>query len=373
MSTFIGTVSFFTCVCEALLLNAQRYSITKHLPEFTQLEALIDRLHQYPFATPFSYKVLANIPSPLHFSDYTAKHFPLYAIHLGTRSPTAPLMLFVGGVHGLERIGSQVLLSYLHAITERLVWDRSLQHALQHVHLVFIPLVNPVGMAKCYRSNGNHIDLMRNAPVECSEKAALLVGGHRLSPRIPWYRGQEGQPMEIEAAALASYVIALTQHRPVTLSLDCHSGFGVKDRLWFPYAHSAIKPFPYIGDIYHLRDKFLSTYPNHNYVFEPQALHYLCHGDLWDHISEQCLIQQQSILPLTLEMGSWRWIKKNPLQLRQSLGIFNPMRPQRVQRVLQKHIVLMDFLINATANYDAWFKHKDNHHYQQQAIMRWYS
>ncbi|WP_408669379.1 M14 family zinc carboxypeptidase [Photobacterium angustum] len=281
-------------------------------------------------------------------------------------------MLFVGGVHGLERIGTQVLLSYLHTIIERMTWDTTLHHLLERIQIVFIPLVNPVGMAKNYRSNGNHIDLMRNAPLNSQEKTAFLIGGHRLSPRIPWFRGHNSQQMELEADALTRFVTDLTTSRTVTLSLDCHSGFGLKDRIWFPYAHSAKQAFPYIGDVFHLRHTFMRTYPNQNYIFEPQALHYLCHGDLWDHITLQCLRQQQVILPLTLEMGSWRWIKKNPLQIRQALGIFNPMKPQRIQRVLQKHIVLMDFMINATANYPSWFNHADNPYYKQQALSRWY-
>ncbi|PSV42468.1 DUF2817 domain-containing protein [Photobacterium sp. GB-36] len=354
------------------MLNAKTSPISTLLPELLQLETLIERLNQYKSPVPFHCNVFAHIPCNDHFPQHNKNSLPLYAIHLGTPDPNAPLMLFVGGVHGLERIGTQVLLSYLHTIIERMTWDTTLHHLLQQIQIVFIPLVNPVGMAKNYRSNGNHVDLMRNAPLNSQENTAFLIGGHRLSPRIPWFRGNNSQQMELEAEALTRYVTDLTTSRPVTLSLDCHSGFGLKDRIWFPYAHSAKRAFPYIGDVYHLRHRFMTTYPNQNYIFEPQALHYLCHGDLWDHITLQCLRQQQAILPLTLEMGSWRWIKKNPLQIRQALGIFNPMKPQRIQRVLQKHIVLMDFMINATANYPSWFNHADNPYYKQQALSRWY-
>ena len=43
-----------------------------------------------------------------------------------------------------------------------------------------MPLVNPVGMYKGYRSNGNGVDLMRNSPIESKEKVYPFVGGHRI-------------------------------------------------------------------------------------------------------------------------------------------------------------------------------------------------
>ena len=39
--------------------------------------------------------------------------FPIYGINLGSKDPTAPVFGLFGGVHGLERIGTHVLLSFL--------------------------------------------------------------------------------------------------------------------------------------------------------------------------------------------------------------------------------------------------------------------
>ena len=77
------------------------------------------------------------------------------------------------------------------------------------------------------------------------------------------------------------------------------------------------------------------AHAHHRYVFEPQSLQYLAHGDLWDHLYLQAL-QRPPIapgpagslpvfLPLTLEMGSWLWVRKNPRQMFSRRGIFNPL------------------------------------------------
>jgi murein tripeptide amidase MpaA len=83
-----------------------------------------------------------------------------------------------------------VLLSFLRGLLTRLKWDKSLQHMLQDVRLVFMPLVNPGGMWQATRANPNGVDLMRNAPVEATEKVPFLLGGHRISKHLPWYRGR---------------------------------------------------------------------------------------------------------------------------------------------------------------------------------------
>jgi hypothetical protein len=42
---------------------------------------------------------------------------------------------------------------------------------------------------------------MRNAPVE-ADKATFLVGGHKISKHLPWYRGEE---LQVESKALISF------------------------------------------------------------------------------------------------------------------------------------------------------------------------
>src|SRR5262249_35413796 len=137
------------------------------------------------------------------------------------------------------------------------------------------------------RSNPNGVDLMRNAPISADAKDVFpLVGGHRLSNKLPWYRGKKDEPMETEAFSLCRFVRRELFLSTFAISLDVHSGFGLKDRLWFPYARSKA-PFKDIGHVYHLYQLLNRTYPNHIYHVEPQSQSYVTHGDLWDYLYEQ--------------------------------------------------------------------------------------
>jgi hypothetical protein len=281
-------------------------------------------------------------------------HFPVYAICLGNPSPDVPAVGFFGGVHGLERIGAQVVTAYLQHLVMRLRWDTMLHRQLEQVRLVFMPIVNPGGMWSATRANPRGVDLMRNAPVDALEKVPYLMGGQRLSAGLPWYRGRLGEPMEAENQAVCEVVHRELLTRSVSLAIDCHSGFGVSDRLWFPYAHTR-SPIPHLAELHALQEIFEQSHSHHPYIIEPQSAQYLAHGDLWDHLYLQaCHDHARTFLPLTLEMGSWLWIKKNPRQLFSRNGIFNPLIGHRLQRVLRRHLSLLDFLMRAAASHERW-------------------
>lgn len=277
--------------------------------------------------------------------------FPIHAISLGNPSPDVPAIGFFGGVHGLERIGAEVVLAYLENVVMRLRWDTTLHRQLEHMRLVFMPIVNPGGMWCATRANPRGVDLMRNAPVDADERVPWLIGGQRLSPGLPWYRGRFGDPMEVESQALCEVVgTELLTHR-FSMALDCHSGFGVSDRLWFPFAHTR-KPIRHLAELHALWDIFALAHSHHPYVIEPQSAQYLAHGDLWDYLYLQaCGDPGRTFLPLTLEMGSWLWIKKNPRQLFSRIGIFNPLLNHRLHRVLRRHLLLLDFLSRAACSH----------------------
>lgn len=285
----------------------------------------------------------------------TGAPLPVYAITLGNADPAVPGAGFFGGVHGLERIGAEVVMAYLHSVVMRLQWDSTLHRQLEHVRLVFIPIVNPGGMALGTRANPQGVDLMRNAPVEAAADVAPLIGGHHISRYLPWYRGLRGAAMQAEAQALCTVVEQELLGRPFSVALDCHSGFGLRDRLWFPYAHTR-RPIAHLAQMQALSRLFFQTYSHHNYLFEPQSGQYLAHGDLWDHLYRQSLqaAPDSVFLPLTLEMGSWLWVKKNPRQLFSRHGIFNPLIQHRQQRVLRRHQFLLDFFSRAADGYALW-------------------
>ncbi len=244
---------------------------------------------------------------------------------------------------------------------------------LREVRLVFMPLINPGGMWRATRSNPNGVDLMRNAPVQAEDKVPFLLGGHRISPHLPWYRGPEGAEMEAENIALCRTVKEELLSRQFSLAIDCHSGFGLRDRVWFPHAHS-IHPIPHLADILALEELFQQTHPNHHYLFEPQSLQYQTHGDIWDYLYLQALESpEKTFLPLTLEMGSWIWVKKNPRQLFSRHGMFNPVAEHRLHRVLRRHTSWLDFLMRAACGHQDWMAQGPTRlRLQERAVARWY-
>ncbi len=301
------------------------------------------------------------------------KRFPVYQLALGNPDPNLPAIGFFGGIHGLERIGTQVLLCFLRGLLARLSWDRSLHHLLKDVRLVFMPLINPGGMWQSTRCNPQGVDLMRNAPIEAEGRVPFLLGGHRISPRLPWYRGAAGGAMESENQALCRIVQEELLARPFSIAVDCHSGFGLRDRVWFPHAHS-MHPIANLAEILALEELFRQAQPNNRYLFEPQSRQYRTHGDVWDYLYLQAQQDKsKTFLPLTLEMGSWLWVKKNPRQLFSRHGMFNPTVEHRLHRVLRRHSVWLDFLMRAAGGYDSWLVTGPKRcRMQEHAVARWY-
>ncbi|MCH8497976.1 MAG: DUF2817 domain-containing protein [Marinobacter sp.] len=359
----LRTLTPHTCIPDeqARRDKRQRRLLRTFLPELIELERT---LAEAPL------QVSVQVTERVTTDDVT---MPIYRVDVGSPAPDAPLLMLVGGVHGLERIGSQVVVAWLRNLLARLRWDESLAALLQQVHITVLPILNPGGMYLNQRSNPNGVDLMRNAPISAQNQSAFLLGGQRLSARLPWYTGEPEQGMEAENRVLAAVVAEMMPGRPFSLSLDCHSGFGWQDQIWFPYAYRR-RPMRRIGTVMALKLLWEQAWPNHNYVFEPQSRHYLTHGDLWDYLYKQVnRVSDGTFIPLTLEMGSWRWIRKRPRQLLRLDGLFNPLVPHRHQRVLRSHLTLMDFLLSATASFENWLPAgKEEQSLREAAIMHWY-
>jgi len=334
-----------------------------HLPELDQLERIIEQ-----FGSRAQCEIVARIP-------YKKHPFPIHCITLGSNQPDAPTLAFFGGVHGLEKIGSEVILSLMRTISRLLDWDEEFAGRLQKSRLIFMPLVNPVGVHVGTRANGNGVDLMRNAPVD-SEGATKLYCGHRISPRLPWYRGIEGE-MEQEAQALCRVVEKHLFGSRLSIAVDLHSGFGIRDRLWFPYA-SRKTPFSHLAEMFALKENFDRCYPYHIYKIEPTCTEYLINGDLWDYLFDQFAEQapdDRLFLPLTLEMGSWLWLRKSPLHLFSRHGLFHPILPHRQQRIYRRHFLLFDFLHRSLLYPSAWTQLTEPQKQlnTQKALELWYA
>ncbi|MDG0816148.1 M14 family zinc carboxypeptidase [Bdellovibrio svalbardensis] len=318
------------------------------LPEIQQIEQRISILGSAMRSEVLAYSETSGAGGELRF--------PIYKLSFGSTDPQAPVLGFVGGVHGLERIGAQVSVALLNSFSELVLWDKNLQRTLQDIRVFFIPTVNPIGIYRKTRSNPRGIDLMRNAPVDADDPPRFL-GGHRYTNKLPWYRGEFGAPMEVEAQAMIRGVQDEIRESKLAITVDSHSGFGLQDRLWFPYAKT-LKPFPDLGLLYSFKQLLDRTYPHHFYRIEPQAGTYTTHGDLWDYIYDHHqspeMGQHKNYLPLCLEMGSWMWLKKNPWQIFKPEGPFNPLIGHRHKRTLRRHNTLMEFLIRAVSSPDEW-------------------
>ena len=342
-------------------------AISKRLPEMKALENIMTARGSY-----------ARIEIIDRVTEQGIE-FPLYGIVMGSRDLSAPTFALSGGVHGLERIGSEVVIAYMNTISQALEWDETLHERLKISRMVFMPIVNPVGMFLTRRSNGNHVDLMRNSPVVAEENPPFLLGGQTVSKKLPWFMGgvSRAEDMETEARALCDFYKREVLGAKISVSVDVHSGFGAIDQLWFPYAKSR-RPPPHIAEIHALKNLFDRTYSNHFYKIEPQA--YTTHGDLWDYIYDYSLNQKTDAensnlyIPWTLELGSWLWIRKNPRQLFSALGPFNPLKPHRLQRILRRHITLFDFLHRAIISPSKWTNISDASRktLTSQAMELWY-
>lgn len=317
--------------------------LKRTVPEITDLEKLFAE-----FPDLIRPEVLAEVG--------TGKNqYPIYGFTVGTLDPKAPCIGFFAGVHGLERIGTHVLMAFLRSLFNRATWDEDWKHFFEKYRLISIPIINPTGFASNSRCNANGVDLMRNAPVEAEGKTLLGVAGQRFSNKLPWFRG--GDKFEPEAQAVTDFVRKHMFQSRLAITLDLHSGFGMKDHVWYPWAKSSAT-FPHEAEVKRVFKLFEDAYPYHVYQMEAQHLSYTTSGDLWDwlYMEQQKANPNAPYLPLTLEMGSWMWVRKNLWQMFTLEGFFNPVKKHRYARTMRRHLHMMEFLMTALSHSDNWSK-----------------
>jgi len=314
--------------------------------EFNELklvEALLEEHAEHPF-------LKSRVLTRIHFKEF---EWPVYGLIVGQGEHPERTFGVFAGVHGLEKIGTRLLLYFLDSLLQRLKWNVRLQQQLKQTRLVLIPIVNPGGMALNLRSNPDGIDLMRNADVEAQDAVPWLAGGHRLSSRLPWYRGPIDGGLCPENKALFDFVRSELFTAKMSIALDLHSGFGRRDRLWFPYAKTK-KNIDRESEFLKFKTRLRETHPHHVYKVEPQSISYCTHGDVWDFLYDEHRVNHPDrlFLPWTLEMGSWLWIKKDPLKLISRLGLFNPFLEHRHCRILRRHYLLLEYCLDFCSFYN---------------------
>lgn len=345
-------------------INIPREVLDRKLPEWRLLEKLMVELVR-----------VGEIRVVGWTSDGTYK-LPLIGMSFGNRDPKAPTLVLTGGVHGLERIGAQVVLQLARSLAELSLWDHLMQNALTKIRISFFPLVNPLGMFHKMRSTPSGVDLMRNAPTEGEENPSWLLGGQTISPKLPWYQGSS-EKMEPEGQAMVDFTVHEAFQSSRAIAVDFHSGFGTNDQIWFPYAKTH-QPFAHLAEMHSLKEAFERTHPHHFYDIEPMSRNYTTHGDISDYLYDMYRKKGPKngvFLPITIEMGSWIWIRKNPSQIFSILGAFNPMVPHRLKRALRRHNTLFDFLVRALVSPSVWVpslpEQREKH--RERAMELWYA
>jgi hypothetical protein len=286
----------------------------------------------------------------LDFSSRTraGQRYPIYLLEVGKRSAfKRHAVSLVSGVHGLETIGIRIHLDILKCLLNPKSTHFSPALAAGKFGVYSLPILNPAGVALETRANGRGVDLNRNSGIN-AEKAVPFFGGHRLSPVLPYYRGRT---LERESRALYRFLCEYAwKVGRLHLSLDIQSGYGSQNYLWWPYSYSKTR-VPHAAVFQLVAAELSQRHPL--YRIEPMSLSYQTHGDLWDRAliefeaakERKLIARQQIFLPLTLEIGTWREIKKNPLRIASKEKIFNPP-PQSRKSYLRQHRQLLWDLIH---------------------------
>ena len=108
------------CKCITLPVRARLCSsavLISELPELAALERIVELGGHHVQS-----RVAARVPMG------SATTYPLHVVTMGNPDPAVPAVGYFGGVHGLERIGAEVVIAYLQSLVMRLQWG---QHPAQ--------------------------------------------------------------------------------------------------------------------------------------------------------------------------------------------------------------------------------------------------
>lgn len=163
----------------------------------------------------------------VHELGRTHEGRPILAVHLAARTVGAPSVLLLGGVHGCELIGPEIVLDAVRALARPGV-DADLAAWRDRVDVWAIPDANPDGRTATFdtsiftgRKNGRGVDLNRNFPFAWG---ALGEEASKSEPGHDWYRGPfAASEPEVQAilrlAERETFVAALSFHSKGTMLL----------------------------------------------------------------------------------------------------------------------------------------------------------
>ena len=285
----------------------------------------------------------------LDYIEHNGYRAPVYSFYMGHKpDPSLPTIAFMSCFHGVEWIGGKVLSDYVEHLVRETNWDADTKAMIGKVNICGIPVVNPIGRIERTRQNARGIDLMRNAPV-IAEKALFLLGGQKLTRRLPWFMG-EG--IEQENQIVLDFLRDHVFPSDFKITLDVHSAFLRHPRIWMPYASGKKVPDKEKKIFAEIRKHLYTIYRHHPYKYEKQTDLYSTHGDFWDYNFDQHLKSGKgTYLPLTLEISSFKWAIRNLLSRWTVEAIFNPINRHQSRDEYIKHMMIFDFIIKFAKNY----------------------
>ncbi|MBN1114608.1 MAG: alpha/beta fold hydrolase [Oligoflexia bacterium] len=314
------------------------YTTLKEAPETERLRELEEKFPHKFLLEPLDFIYHKNYKTPVH--AFFISHKPQKEL---------PTVALFACFHGVEWIGSSVLINFINHFLNAMEWDEGLRELVRHINLCGIPIVNPVGRIENTRTNGNNIDLMRNSPVS-SGNSSFMLGGQEISPMLPWYMGESLQPEnKVTIDFLDKYVFP----SDFKITMDIHSGFVNRSRIWIPYASGKKLP-PKEEELFNKTKNHLDKiYRYHLYEYEKQTDVYRTHGDFWDYNLDRHAQGGRGIyLPFTLEISSLQWSLRSFLIHWKFENLFNPLKENERNSEYIKHLHLMYFLLNLARNHE---------------------
>lgn len=150
---------------------------------------------------------------------------PIQAVRISGAGGSVPKVLFVGGIHGNEKVGVYAVLRLIEKLALQYRTDPKVTGLVDHREAWLVPVVNPDGYARSRRRNARGVDLNRNFETAFDRRSFLNKWR-----KWPFYAGPFPYS-EPETQALWD----LIQRIDFAAVLSFHSFGGI---IGFPYGHS---------------------------------------------------------------------------------------------------------------------------------------
>ena len=210
---------------------------------------------------------------------------PIYVLRYRLSSEQVPQALITAGIHACEYIGVAVAMNFAKELAEKAQSDEKLKELLQKVEIDIVPVINPDGYERVWRTGGkggkigtrknaHGVDLNRNFLVVPGAKSWHPLAGNR-RPRSNYYMGPE--PLsEPETKAISKLV--KSGHYFVAFNLHSVAG-----KFLYPYSYTK-KPAPHKKVFIEIGKAFTSAQKYHSYKIQQSCSWYPTLGDLDDYL-----------------------------------------------------------------------------------------